>query len=64
MSDVVLVNNCEQYSGQYVATKSFLDKDVIAHGSNPSKVLQAAKKLGIKLPVVFYIPENDVVHIY
>ena len=64
MADVVLVNNSEKYCGQYVATKSFLEKDVIASGSDPSKVINAAKKLGIEFPVVVFVPESDLVHIY
>ncbi len=64
MKASVLINDIEKYSGKYVATKSFLDKNVISSGKNPVKVYNAAKKKGINDPVIFYIPEKDVVQIY
>ncbi len=64
METCVLVNNIEKYSGKYVATKTFEDKDVISFGDDPVKVFNDAKKTGAKDPVVFYVPEKDAVHIY
>lgn len=34
MSKNLLLNEGEKYGGQYVATKSFKDKDVISHGND------------------------------
>ncbi|MGR3219110.1 MAG: DUF5678 domain-containing protein [Candidatus Anammoxibacter sp.] len=64
MNAHVLVKDSEVYSGQYVATKSFVDKEVICHGDNPISVTAEAKEKGINDPVVFYIPPEDVVQIY
>ncbi|MBI3582705.1 MAG: hypothetical protein HY096_01990 [Nitrospinae bacterium] len=64
METCVLVNNIEKYSGKYVATKTFKDKDVISFGDDPVKVFNDAKKAGADDPVVFYIPEKDTIHIY
>lgn len=60
----ILVNNIEKYFGQYVATRSFTDKDVIIHGTDPVEVFNEAKKIGVIDPVVFFIPDKDVVQIY
>ncbi|MGR3318658.1 MAG: DUF5678 domain-containing protein [Candidatus Anammoxibacter sp.] len=64
MNQHVLVQDSELYSGQYVATKSFTDKEVVSHGSDPVQVSSEAKEKGIDEPVVFYIPPKDVVQIY
>ncbi len=64
MNQHVLINDSETYSGQYVATKSFVDKEVICHGDDPVKVSTEAKEKGIDDPVVFYIPQRDVIQIY
>ena len=40
METCVLVNNIEKYSGKYVATKTFEDKDVISLGDDPVKDFQ------------------------
>ena len=52
------------YCGKYVATRSFLSKKVEASGANAEKVYNKAIKNGIKNPVVFFVPEKDMVHIY
>jgi hypothetical protein len=64
MSRNILVKDGDKYGGKYVATKSFKDKKVISFGKNPSKVFEKAKKKGVKDPVIFYVPEKDMVHIY
>jgi hypothetical protein len=62
--DIVLVNNAEKYAGNYVATTSFQDKDPICFGSNSSDVYREAVSMGVKDPVVFYVPEKDATHLY
>lgn len=64
MSSLILVNEAEKYGGQYVATKSFLDKDVVVSGSDMAKVHKDAIAAGIADPVVFYVPKDDIVQIY
>ena len=39
----VLLKDGEKYNGQYVATKSFKDRKVVSHGSDPSKVFNEAR---------------------
>jgi len=59
----VLVNTNE-YNGLYVAMKSFDDNTIVGTGDDPQKALRDAEKKGFKDPVILYIPEEDVVHIY
>lgn len=64
MKPICLLNDTEKYSGEYVAIRSFTDREVICHGGNPIKVLKEARELGVDEPVVFYVPEKDVIQIY
>jgi len=64
MTNNILINNIEEYGGKYVATKDFLDKNVLASDSDPLKVLSIAKEKGVKHPVVFYVPPKDVIQLY
>lgn len=60
----ILLKDGEKYGGQYVATKSFKDRKVVTHGSDPGKVFNEAKEKGVKAPVVFYVPKKGMVQIY
>lgn len=64
MEPIVLLKDAEKYSGEYVATRSFIDKEAISYGSDPVKVFNEAKKLGIDEPVVFYVPGKGVIQIH
>lgn len=64
MEPLCLLNNAEKYSGEYVALRSFTDREVINRGCNPVDVLGEARKLGVDEPVVFFVPEKDVIQIY
>ncbi|MBE9503685.1 MAG: hypothetical protein IME96_05870 [Proteobacteria bacterium] len=64
MADNILIKDSEKYGGQYVATRSFKDKEVVCSGSDPAKVSNEAKNKGIDEPVVFYVPDKDTVYIY
>ncbi len=60
----VLINNGKKYGGKYVAKKSFVDKKVISYGNDPVEVSKEAKKKGVNKPVIFYVPEKDLIQIY
>ncbi len=60
----MLVKDGRKYSGKYVATKSFKDKKILCAGTNPVKVVQEAKRLGAKDPVLIFVPKEGIVHIY
>ena len=60
----MLVKDWEKYSCKYVATRSFKDNDVVCAGTDPVKVIQEAKKKGAQDPVLIYVPEKGMTHIY
>ena len=62
--NVLLVKDSGKYAGKFVATKSFMDKEVITFGYDFDDVYEAAEKKGFEHPVVVFIPENDMIHIY
>ena len=62
MSKVLVKTN--QYNGRYVAMKSFDDHTVVGSGKDPQTALQEAAEKGAKDPVIVYIPEKEMVHIY
>jgi len=57
-------SNANYYSGKYIAKESFQSTDVIAYGEDFSQVYILAESKGFKNPVVFYVPNKDMVHIY
>ena len=64
MQSNVLIKNSDKYSGTYVATRSFKHKNPVCWGHDPVEVRKKAEAKGVKDPVVFYVPEKDMVHIY
>ena len=64
MQPNILVKGIEKYGGKYVATRSFKDKNAICSGNTTDEVLTQALKKGIKEPVIFYVPEKGMLHIY
>lgn len=59
-----IVKHAEKYIGQYVATRSFSSRDVVTFGPNLIDVHDRAKAMGITEPVVIYIPDPSIPHIY
>lgn len=58
-----LIKNGENYRGKFVATRSFNDKNVIASGTDPQKVIARAEQQ-CDSPVVFFVPKKNAIHIY
>jgi hypothetical protein len=59
-----LLVTTDEYNGRYVAMKSFDDNTIVGVGDNPEEALKDAERKGFKNPVLLYIPEKDLVHIY
>jgi hypothetical protein len=64
MAARTLVKDAKKFGGQYVATRSFKNKKILCAGTDPVEVIQEAKKLGAKDPVLIFVPKEGVVHIY
>jgi len=54
----------DEFNGSYVAMKSAEDNTIVGVGKDPEKALKDAEAKGFKNPVLLYIPEKDLVHIY
>ena len=54
----------KKYQGRYVALKDFDKPIVIAHSKDPLKVFKKSVAKGFKKPVVVFVPDKNVVHIY
>ena len=59
-----IVKNASKYYGQYVTTKSFSSRDVVTFGPSVVDVYDRAKAMGIEEPVVLYIMDPSIPHIY
>ena len=59
-----LLVTTNEYNGRYVAMKSFEDNTIAGVEDNPEKALKDSEMKGFKKPVILYIPEEDIVHIY
>lgn len=64
MDPFVLVKDSEKYGGQYVATRSFDDRDVISSGSDPADVIADAVRKGATHPVIVFVPVHGMVSVY
>ena len=62
-TDEVLVKD-EKYEGKYVAFPSFDDLTVVAFGEIPEEVVNQAHAVGVKEPVIVFIPKTGVSYIY
>ncbi len=63
MKGPILVSG-EKYRGRYVALNSFNSQKVVASGIEPACVYKSAEEKGLKSPVIVYMPEKNVTHIY
>jgi len=54
----------DEFNGRYVAMKSVDENTIVGVGEDPGKALKDAESKGFKDPVLLYIPEKDLVHIY
>ena len=63
MSDNILVKD-KKYEGQYVAMKSFVNREVVASGDDPVKVMNEAKDKGVMSPFLHYVPRGDITFVY
>jgi hypothetical protein len=63
MMERILVTT-DEFNGRYVAMKSVEDNTIVGVGDDPEKALREAEEKGFKNPILLYIPEKDLVHIY
>jgi hypothetical protein len=54
----------DEFNGRYVAMKSVDDNTIVGVGDDPENALRQAEEKGFRNPILLYIPEKDLVHIY
>ena len=54
----------DEFNGRYVAMKSVDDNTIVGVGEDPENALREAEEKGFRNPILLYIPEKDLVHIY
>ena len=59
----VLVND-KKYEGKYVAFDSSKGKKIVASGKNPGTLIEKARKLGVSIPAIVFVPKGNVAYIY
>lgn len=53
-----------KYQGQYVAFNPSEGNEIIASGRDPGTVIQKARKKGVSVPAIVFVPEEGVAYIY
>ena len=53
----------QKYQGKYVAISPEEEK-VIASGQDPAAVIEKARKKGVSVPAIVFVPKKDVAYIY
>ena len=59
-----LLVNTNEHDGRYVALKSFEDHAIVGVGDDPESAIKDARAKGFEDPVLVYVTEKDMVHIY
>ena len=54
----------ERFEGKYVALRSLNDPSPVADGDDPERVYNDAVKLGVKSPLLLFVPIDGMVQIY
>ena len=52
------------YAGQYVAFDPSANTTIVAHGAKSNRVAAKARRAGVEVPVIVYVPEKDTASLY
>ena len=52
------------YAGQYVAFDPTASNKVVAHGPESNRVAAEARRAGVQVPVIVYVPEKNAEYLY
>ncbi len=53
----------QKYQGKYVAISPGEEK-IIASGQDPAAVIEKARKKGVSVPAIVFVPKKNVAYIY
>jgi hypothetical protein len=59
----VLVTD-KKYEGKYVAFNPAKGKKIIASGLDPGVVIRKARRMGVRVPAIVFVPRQDLAYIY
>ena len=54
----------KEYAGEYVAYRSWLSKEIVAHSKDPAKAYENARHKGVREPVLMFIRDPNMVYVY
>ena len=54
----------KEYQGKYVAFGGIGSSKIIASGRSVNSVTQRARKQGVEVPVIVFVPKDDTSYIY
>ena len=54
----------KKYEGKYVAFDSSKGRKIVASDRNPGKLIDKARKLGIDVPAIVFVPKGNTAYIY
>jgi len=52
------------YAGQYVALDPATGNKIVAHGTRSNCVAAEARRAGVEVPVIIYVPKRDSAYLY
>lgn len=56
--------NVRKYAGKYVTFDPATGKKIIASSSNPSTVIKKARRRGVDVPAIVFVPNKDTTCLY
>jgi hypothetical protein len=54
----------KKYEGKYVAFDSSKGRKIVAADRNPGKLIEKARKMGIDVPAIVFVPKGNTAYIY
>ena len=64
MESQILLKDDSKYTGKYVALDNLTNKNVVSSGIRLSTAMRNAKEKGVRNPIIIYVPEKNMTHIY
>lgn len=61
-TDILVLES--KYEGKYVAFDPSGGKSIIASGKNPGAVVARARRLGVEVPAIVFVPKSRIPLIY
>lgn len=60
----VIIEDGDKYAGKHVALDNLVNKKIFGSGGTPWAAIKVARKNGLENPMIVYVPEKNMVHLY